>query len=249
MLCLRFFFFLLSSFLGTHRVDIRSNQTTDTEPMDINGSPFALKAYDINRLIVSEIPHLVTLNHLVEFTIDASKAGEGQLEVAINDGLVPNQVKALGNSKFLFTFVPKTDDPHLVSIKFNGQLLTGFPKECQVFSTEDITTRGPGLSQALLGSQTWFTIETPQSNASDIQVVVHTPSNEQLKPTTRITPDGLRVDWIPNEVGTFHVHVNFAGKSVPGSPFRVKCYDPKKVLVTPPTNESTIRKPTRFLSK
>lgn len=111
-------------FLGTHRVDIRSNHISG-EKMDINGSPFALKTYDPNRLIVSEIPHLVTLNDPVEFTVDAAKAGEGQLEVAINDGLVPNQVKALGNSKFLFTFIPKTNDPHIVSIKFNGHPLPG----------------------------------------------------------------------------------------------------------------------------
>jgi filamin len=234
--------------------------------MDINGSPFALKAFDANRLIVSEIPRLVTLNQAIEFSVDASKAGEGQLEVAINDGLVPNQVKALGNSKFLFTFVPKTSNPHILSIKFNGQQLTGkcsirtdrllilinvrsgFPKECQVFSTEDITTRGPGLNQALLGDQTWFTVDTPQANTSDIQVTVQTPNNEQLTPSTRLTADGLRVDWIPAEVGTYTVHVNFAGNAVPGSPFRVKCYDPKKVIVTPPSSDSTIRKPTRFLS-
>ncbi len=93
--------------------------------MDINGSPFSLKAYDSNRLVVSDIPHLVSYNHPVEFTVDASKAGEGQLEVAINDGLVPNQVKALGNSKFLFTFTPKTNDSHVISIKFNGHQLPG----------------------------------------------------------------------------------------------------------------------------
>lgn len=45
------------------------------------------------------------------------------------------------------------------------------------------------------------------------------------------------------------VHVSFAGSAVPGSPFRVKCYDPKKVIVTPPTNDSSVRKPVRFLSK
>ena len=105
-------------------MDIRSNQAGSGK-MDINGSPFALKAYDASRLIVSDIPRLVTLNHPVEFTVDASKAGEGQLEVAINDGLVPNQVKALGSSKFLFTFLPKNGDPHIVSIKFNGQPLSG----------------------------------------------------------------------------------------------------------------------------
>jgi filamin len=104
-------------------VDIRSSNNSGR--MDINGSPFALKAYDSNRLIVSDIPRLVTFNHAVEFTVDASKAGEGQLEVAINDGLVPNQVKALGSSKFLFTFIPKTNDPHIISIKFNGNQLPG----------------------------------------------------------------------------------------------------------------------------
>ena len=128
-------------------------------------------------------------------------------------------------------------------------MLVGFPKECQIFSTDDITTRGPGLSQALLGAQTWFTVETPHGGSADIQVTVLTPSNEQLTPSTRLTPDGLRVDWVPSEVGTYVVHVSFAGNAVPGSPFRVKCYDPKNVMVTPPANDSAIRKATRFLSE
>ena len=99
--------------------------------MDINGSPFSLKAYDSTRLLVSDIPQLVSYNNPVEFTVDASKAGEGQLEVAINDGLVPNQVKAMGNSKFLFAFTPTTNDPHVISIKFNGHQLPG--KKTHVF--------------------------------------------------------------------------------------------------------------------
>ena len=114
-------FIVILSLLGTHRVDI----CLANERMDISGSPFSLKAYDSNRLTVSDIPHLVTYNRPVEFTVDASKSGEGQLEVAINDGLIPNQVKALGNSKFLFTFTPKTTDPHIISIKFNSHQLPG----------------------------------------------------------------------------------------------------------------------------
>jgi filamin len=93
--------------------------------MDKYGSSFSLQAYDTNRLIVSDIPRFILLNQSVEFTIDASKAGEGQLEVDINNGLVPNQVKALGNSKFYFTFIPILNDPHIISIKFNGHLLPG----------------------------------------------------------------------------------------------------------------------------
>ena len=76
-----------------------------------------------------------------------------------------------------------------------------------------------------------------------------TPTNEQLNPSTRPTSDGLRADWIPLEVGTYTVHVTFGGNAVPGSPFRVKCYDPKKITITPPTNDSIVRKTTRFLSE
>ncbi len=99
---------------------VRSSQN-----MDIYGSSFLLQAYDINRLVVSDIPRFLIFNQPVEFTIDGSKAGEGQLEVNINNGLVPNQVKALGNSKFHFTFIPILNEPHIISIKFNGHQLSG----------------------------------------------------------------------------------------------------------------------------
>jgi filamin len=139
---------------------------------------------------------------------------------------------------------------YLLSIsKISSLFSIDFPKECQIFSTDDITTRGPGLSQALLGAQTWFTIEAPHAGSANLQVTVLTPTNEQLNPTTRLTQDGLRVDWVPSEVGTYTVHVSFAGNPVPGSPFRVKCYDPKKVIVTPPTSDGAVRKPTRFVGK
>jgi len=101
----------------------------------------------------------------------------------------------------------------------------------------------------LLGAQTWFTIETQHGDSADVKVTVLTPNNEELNPSTRLTSDGLRVDWVPSEVGTYTVHVTFAGNPVPGSPFRVKCYDPKNVIVTPPTSDGAVRKPTRFLGK
>jgi filamin len=96
--------------------------------MDIYGVPFALQTFDTNRLIVSDIPRFVVFNQPVEFTIDAANAGEGQLEVAINNGQIPNQVKSLGNSKFQFTFIPIINETHIIAIKFNGHDLAGKKK-------------------------------------------------------------------------------------------------------------------------
>jgi filamin len=235
--------------------------------MDIYGSPFSIQAYDSNRLIVSDIPHVIICNQPVEFTIDASKAGEGQLEVAINDGLVPNQVKALQKSKFLFTFIPLSNDPHILSIKFNEHelpgksifllkkikltiiLIVGFPKKCQVISSDDITIHGLGLCQALLGAQTSFTIDTLHSGLSDLQVTIFSPTNESINPSTLLTSNGLHVDWTPHEIGIYTIHVTFHSNPIVGSPFRVKCYDPKNVIVIPPTSDSVVRKPTSFLGE
>lgn len=57
--------------------------------------------------------------------VDASNAGEGQLEIAVNDGEVPNQVQVLGNGKCLISFMPELVMPHVVDIKFNNENVVG----------------------------------------------------------------------------------------------------------------------------
>ena len=52
-----------------------------------------------------------------------TQAGEGQLEIMVNRGAVPNTVKMLRKGVFLVAFVPMDTQPHVVDIKFNGELL------------------------------------------------------------------------------------------------------------------------------
>jgi len=53
--------------------------------------------------------------------VDVSQAGEGQLEITVNQGMVPNSVRALGKGLFAVTFTPRDTRPHLVDILFNGE--------------------------------------------------------------------------------------------------------------------------------
>ncbi|CAF1556324.1 unnamed protein product, partial [Adineta ricciae] len=54
----------------------------------VYGSPFKVNIFDINQIHVSNIDGGV-VGHLVKFFIDASKAGVGQLEIVVQDGLLP----------------------------------------------------------------------------------------------------------------------------------------------------------------
>ncbi|CAF5110738.1 unnamed protein product, partial [Rotaria sp. Silwood1] len=93
--------------------------------MEIYGSSCLLQTYETNRLIISDIPRFLIINQPIEFTIDISNAGKGQLEVDINNDQVPKQVKTLENSKFQFQFIPLLNEPYIISIKFNGHQVSG----------------------------------------------------------------------------------------------------------------------------
>ena len=107
-----------SNEIGTHRLDI------EYANVPITGSPFEIKVYDSNKIIVSEI-NGTEVNCPSEFTIDASSAGEGQLEIAINDGLVKNHVKQIKPGLYGVTFVPTKQDTYVVDVRFNNENVPG----------------------------------------------------------------------------------------------------------------------------
>ena len=78
------------------------------------------------------------LRSLIPLSVDASQAGEGQLEIAINDGAVPNHVQVLGGGRCLVHFTPEYPKSHTIDIKFNGEPVPGCPFVCQIADTSKL---------------------------------------------------------------------------------------------------------------
>ena len=57
--------------------------------------------------------------------MNAVNAGQGELEILVNDGNVPCTVQSTGNRRFHATFTPKVAVPHEVEVRFNGQEVAG----------------------------------------------------------------------------------------------------------------------------
>lgn len=55
--------------------------------------------------------------------VDVSEAGDGELEIMVNRGMVPNTVRLLRDGLFQVSFVPRDPRPHLVDITFNQEAL------------------------------------------------------------------------------------------------------------------------------
>lgn len=61
------------------------------------------------------------------FVVDASEAGEGNLEITISarGANIPTQVHPQGNAKFAVSFLPLQPTDHVITIHFNKEPVPG----------------------------------------------------------------------------------------------------------------------------
>lgn len=88
------------------------------------GGPLVAKVYNSGLIRVTDVASGV-VGQPCQFRVDASQAGEGQLEISINEGEVPNHVTVVGGGRCLVNFTPEQNKPHLIDIKFNGETVPG----------------------------------------------------------------------------------------------------------------------------
>ena len=87
--------------VGAYTVCVEYNR------IPVGGTPFVGKAFDASNVLVSPIPW-GTIGKSLQFTVDASKAGEGNLEITISarGRNIPTQVHPQGSARFAVSFVP-----------------------------------------------------------------------------------------------------------------------------------------------
>lgn len=89
----------------------------------ITGSPFKCNVFDPTKIKVT--PTLTGLvDQVVKFEVDASQAGTGQLEIAVENGRIPCNFSNQGNLRFVPSFTPREAGKHEVSNLFVSNLIS-----------------------------------------------------------------------------------------------------------------------------
>jgi len=80
--------------------------------------------YFIDCLIM---PYIGVHNCVIFVSVDASQAGEGNLEITISarGHNIPTQVHPQGNARFAVSFIPIEPTDHVISINFNKESVPG----------------------------------------------------------------------------------------------------------------------------
>jgi len=211
--------------------------------LSVPNSPLIAKAYDASLIKVTDISDGVVAD-LSTFRVDASKAGEGQLEISINDGDVPNAVQVLGGGKCLVTFTPEQAITHEIEVTFNNDQVPGSPFLCRVKDGDNLSVDGSSgggiahvtveldhLALVAVSQPAEFTIRVPEGADAELAVSVQGPVEDIPVKVTGNVKNGFIAQFIPTAVGLHVVLVEYNGVAVGGTPFYCKAYDSEGVVV------------------
>lgn len=163
--------------------------------------------------------------------MDASQAGEGQLEISINEGEVPNHVQVVGGGRCLVSFTPDQAKPHLIDIKFNGETVRGCPFVCSVADTSRVTLSLGHLELIPVNQPSSFHMGVAGGGAAELAVAVRGPSGELPVKVTGDIHAGFTAEFTPSTVGAHQINVDYNGRPVQGTPFVAKAFDATRVTV------------------
>ena len=153
--------------VGPHIIKLNE----DNVPVD--GSPFTCNVYDVSKIQVAGLTKSCSRGEAVTFTVDASKAGEGTLELVVTTAKTSVRAEVQARSRGLYdvTFVPQESLPHFINITFNEEHINSSPFECEVLTvgsaigTAGMDTDGTIRFEAAMATQNGALIN---SNATDV---------------------------------------------------------------------------------
>lgn len=226
--------------IGTHLVHVNLGKTP------ISGSPYKFLIgplfsgrNDVN--VVGDGLMSAFVNIPGTFTIDSSKAGDGNLSITMEGGVKPDVTFRDGrNGTCNVTYVCSKPGVYLLSIKFNGDHVRGSPFAISVKGEESVqngreseTMEKENSRKVYMPKQpAYIEVHMDEDMPSKPDAIVICPSNKTMLPIVQeLGPDHYAVRFIPRENGLHVVEVKGGGKVVQ----RVKVFvgekrsDPSKV--------------------
>ncbi|KOC70769.1 Filamin-A [Habropoda laboriosa] len=224
--------------VGSHLVEVT------IAGQKLPAGPLVAKVYNSSLIQVTDVPSAV-VGHACQFRVDASAAGEGQLEISINEGEVPNHVQVVGGGRCLVSFTPEIAKPHYIDIKFNGEAVKGCPFICNVSDTSRVTLSLSHLELIPVDQPASFHMGVDGSGSAELAVSVRGPNSELPVKVTGDIKSGFTAEFIPRDVGVHSISVEYNGHPVNGTPFLAKAFNADKVLIGPVARGS-VGQPTHF---
>ena len=213
-------------------------------------SPFQSTVTDPSKCIVSELAQ-AHVNVAQTFTVNTSSAGPGELSVTCQGPSeeIPVYVTKPQNEVYSCTYIPRESGEHVFNVYWSDQPIYGSPFQVNAIVptySSKCRASGDGLKRACVGKRAEFTVDCEQGGVGELQVTVQGPHNKLPVSKEEINKaQNFLVSYIPEEVGSHEITVNWGNEQIPESPFQSAVIDPSKCIVNGLT-EAQVNVPQKF---
>ena len=212
----------------------------------VSGSPFTLSVKpnsDASKCILSgKFTDMTTVpvSVPVEFTVDTTDAGHGQLVVAATDpqrrALRVSVVEDRGKRTLHHVkFVPQSPGSYTVNVTWDGASIPNSPLKFSAINPSKCTVSQFPKGALPLGQSLRFTVDTHLAGDAAPVVMVSDTSNQKpevLKATTDATTRLCEYVYKAIRVGTVTFDITYNDSAISGSPFKVVVVDPSQCSVS-----------------
>ena len=133
-----------------------------------------------------------------------------------------------------------------LSIRYDGEHITGSPFRLLSTDAAQCYTKGKGLTAARVGDWNTFVVCTENSGPGELKVDIE-EDGEALEPFISAADETqYEVSYLPNKIGTIKISIKWDDRHIPGSPFKIKCADPTKFSIAKPFKEASVGEPVQF---
>ena len=180
-------------------------------------------------LMTEDQPKIYQTHQEIHFGVDATKAGNGKLQVTADgpsrSGEAPKlYIKSKEGNPAIYdiTYVPSAAGLHTVYLLWSGKVIPGSPIAFEVGSTKAIYTYEYG-KPIVLETYTSGDMEDLESYA------VHEQSESRHNvDISKVEKGRFKLGFQPEEPGIYAIHVLLKGRDIQGSPYHVEYAKPPK---------------------
>jgi filamin len=182
----------------------------------------------------------------IDFTIDASKAGEGELGVNLEG---PSKLTVQPNKeedgKLSFSINDMEAGEYKLFTTFANKPVPGSPNTIDIYDPSKVTASGPGITGegTHVGKPAKVIVDTTDAGKAPLSAVVKFPNGEEstleLQPEDE-TPEVYTGEYFAENPGFYEVEVAYNDDPIPDSPFKVPFVDPEAVEVKTPEVDEEI---------
>ncbi|XP_071870651.1 filamin A protein cher isoform X5 [Bombus fervidus] len=195
---------------------------------DIPGSPFkpnVLPTVEPNKVVVTGlgVAPVCTASFPVDFVVDTSEAGYGDLEVQVlGPDQVPRKVEIqdLGDGKYKATYLPDDCGRYKVNVKYGDKEIPGCPINVQSVSTgkAEKCKIKEGIQRTLAqGEEYCITVDTENAGRGAVTCRIRSTSgSEVVDIDIEDNGDGtVNIYYTVEDAGDYTLSIKFGGQPIP----------------------------------